>query len=279
MPYSTFPRLRVSLVSIALMIPTAAPAQTAPDGNLPPTWVSIFDVTTPPDAASKPRHVQLFRIGDPIGLDADDAGSPTPADNGPDWIQVWMGNDNPFFDLRRPGDPGGVGFYKVNSQMQVVDTGTTKFAVAMRAVTPAGLDQDGVQNGQTVVSPAFYLSHQLDDGTGLHGFLSKNMSMNAANLTDPIHRSIQYGVALQRPLLETGPDNLGDFYFFMEALGRYRYDDLSANGPPAVWEMVPGLHWRMSDNLWLSGGVLVPVNSLPASREAHLWQLTCSFQY
>ena len=49
---------------------------------------------------------------------------PPSADSGPDWLSVAMGNDNPYFEFRQPGDPGGIGFYKWYSQVQVFDTGT-----------------------------------------------------------------------------------------------------------------------------------------------------------
>jgi hypothetical protein len=277
-----YPRYLLALAG--LLLPTAAPAQSVADSGQPPDWMSAFDVTAPPQDPNaprpKPRRIQLFRISDPVGLDSDDTPDAAPADDGPDWFQVSMGSDNPFFDFRRPGDPGGVGYYKLHSQVQVLDTGTTAFAVGFQAVAPAGLDQDGIQNGQTVVSPSLWLYHELDDGTGIHGFVSKNVNVNASSLNEPMQRNVQYGLAVQRPLLDTGPDKLGSFYVFVEALGRSHYDDATAaTGPATVWEMVPGVHWRMTDSLWLSGGVLVPVNTTPLPREAHLWQLTCSFQF
>jgi len=269
------------LALTGLLFPTAVPAQNDAEVSLPLDWNSLVDVTASSQEAAtaraKARRIQLFRIGDPLGLDIDDPSDTASADRGLDWIQVAVGNDNPFFDFRRPGDPGGVGYYRLHSQVQVLDNGTTSLAAGLRAVTPAGLDQDGVQNGPTVVSPSMSLYHQLDDGTGLQGFVSRNMHLQTANLNEQARRSVEYGVAVQRPLLETGPDNLGNFYIFVEALGRYRYED--STGTSAVWEMVPGLHWRMSENLWLSGGVMVPVNQANVSRDAHLWQLTCSFQF
>jgi hypothetical protein len=289
MHQSIFRHPRWLLVLTGLLIPAVAQAQSDPDWATQRVWTSPVDVTPPVDSTSPPRpranRIQLFRIvpgflSDPVGLDSDDPKDATPND-GPDWLQVSMGNYNPYFDIRRPGDPGDVGYYKLHSQIQVFDTGATSLAVALQAVTPAGLDQDGVQDGPTVVSPALSLFHTLDDGTGIQGFIGKNMNLNPTSLSGPIHRQMQYGVAVQRPVLDTGPEKIGSFYLFVEALGRYRYDatatTTTATGPSAVWEMVPGVHWRLSDSVWLSGGVLMPVNAPTSS--SHLWQLTCSFQF
>src|SRR5262249_47857751 len=66
----------------------------------------------------------------PPGLDVDapvlaaQTGTTT-ADDGPSWLQLSMGGDNPFFDARRPGDPGGVGYYRLHSQVQLFDSRTT----------------------------------------------------------------------------------------------------------------------------------------------------------
>ena len=177
-----------------------AQAQSDPDWATQRVWTSPVDVTPPADSTSSPRpranRIQLFRIvpgflSDPVGLDSDDPRDATPND-GPDWLQVSMGNYNPYFDIRRPGDPGDVGYYKLHSQIQVFDTGATGLTVALQAVTPAGLDQDGVQDGPTVVSPALSLFHTLDDGTGIQGFIGKNMNLNPTSLSGPIHRNVQH---------------------------------------------------------------------------------------
>jgi hypothetical protein len=57
-------------------------------------------------------------------------------------------------------------------------------------------------------------------------------------------------------------------YLFFQALGRYRYDgDPSSQRRTGTWELVPGIHWRMGDNCWMSLG---------ASRFS---LLTCSWQF
>ena len=287
---SIFPQPRFLLVLTGLLLPSAAQAQTVPDSAPANVWSAspVFPAGQDVGAAAQPHvnRVQLFRIvpgflSDPVALiDTDDPKDPTPDAGGPDWIEVSMGNDNPYFDLRRPGDPGGVGFFKVHSQVQVFDTGMTGMTVALEAVTPAGLEQDGVQDGQTVVSPALSLYHTLGDGTGIQGFVSKNVNVSLASMSAPLYYQMQGGFAVQRPLVDTGPDKIGSFYVFVEALGRYHYDTTATTtGPATVWEMVPGIHWHLSDNMWLSGGLLKPLNTPTTTRDAQLWQLTCSFQF
>ncbi len=290
MRQSNYPRPRLLLALVGLLFPVAAQAQTEGDWATQQVWTAAFDVWNTLDSAAparpKANRIQLFRIvpgflSDPVGLDTDDPTDATP-DNGPDWLQVSMGNYNPYFDIRRPGDPGTVGYYKLHSQVQVVDTGTTSVALALQAVTPAGFDQDGIQDGPTIVSPSLGLFHTLDDGTGFQGFVSKNMNLATSGVSGSLQRNVQYGVAVQRPVLDTGPNKIGSFYLFVEALGRYRYDatstsSVNASASPAIWEMVPGVHWRMTENVWLSGGLLMPVNEQPTA--THLWQLTCSFQF
>lgn len=282
-----FGRPPLLLVLTGLLFPAVAQAQTETDWATQRVWTSEFDPTNLQDTTATAAHpkanrIQLFRIvpgflSDPVGLDSDDPKDATP-DDGPNWLQVSVGNYNPFFDFRRPGDPGGVGYYKLYSQVQVLDNGKTSLAVTLEALTPAGLDQNGVQDGPTVVSPSLCLFHTLDDGTSLQSFVGRNLNLTTSSLSGPLHRHVQYGFAVQRPVLDTGPDNLGSFYVFVEALGRYHYD-AAASGPPAVWEMVPGVHWHLTDNVWLSGGVLMPINAPPPASATHLWQLTCSFQF
>jgi hypothetical protein len=226
-------------------------------------------------------------ISDPTGLDLDDGKAPDPdakparaEDDGPSWVQFTLGNDNPFFDIRRPGDPGGVGYYRVNSQLQIIDSKSTAFTFGFQAFTPAGLESGGVENGATVVSPALGLFHTLDDGTAFHGFVGKNMNLNTSALTQvPANRSVQCGVAVQRPLLPAAvqPDGSGSVYWFVEALGRYHYDATQTGAAP-IWEVVPGMQWKVNEAMFISGGVSLPVTGdQPVS--ARLWQITCQFKF
>ena len=235
--------------------------------------------------AARANRIRLFRItpgflADPLGLSDPDEPAPedqtAPRDTGPDWLTVSMGPDNPFFDLRRPGDPGGVGYYKVNTQVQLFDSRNTGCAVSCQAVKPAGRDNDGLEDGPTVVSPSLSLFHELDDGTAIQGFVGKHVNLNS-NWTGQLNQSVQYGMAVQRPILPTGTDGSGNVFVFVEALGRYRYDAAAGPGSPNVWEVLPGLHWQMAPNWWMSGGVVVPVNT--PTTGVNQWQITCSFQF
>jgi hypothetical protein len=221
-------------------------------------------------------------LSDPVGLDQDDGTSDplTPTDPSPDWIGVAMGNDNPFFDIRRPGDPGGVGYYRVHTQVQLFDSPKTGCTFGLQAVTPAGLEADGVADGQTVVSPALALFHSLDDGTSFQGFVGKNVNLSGGQPGDRLRHSWQYGVAVHRPI---GTEEVGfnNIFFFVEALGRYRYDTpatTTISGPPHVLEVLPGLQWKMSDTWWISGGLVLPVNG-STNLNANSWQITCAIQF
>jgi hypothetical protein len=242
----------------------------------------------PPAPANRPHRIPLFRMQsgflcEPVGLDQDDS---TPGDNdGPSWLQLAMGNDNPFFDIRRPGDPGGVGYYKVYSGVQLFDNQRTACAIALHAVTPAGLEMDGVQDGPTVFRPAFSLTHSLDDdGTAIHGFVGRQVHFNPKPGAQ--YRGLEYGMALQRPLPAVA-NGAGNLYLFVETLGRYRFDADTGTGvrtdsgtvnrPATAWEVLPGLHWRYNDNMWISGSLILPVNTAPI--DPRLWQLTCSFRF
>src|SRR5437899_511838 len=81
-----------------------------------------------PSAPNRPASVRLFSMPSalpvlPPGLDTDDGFGVTgcpgvrPDSRDDDRLQVGLGGDNPFFDFRRPGDPGGIGYYRLYSQM------------------------------------------------------------------------------------------------------------------------------------------------------------------
>lgn len=291
---------RITLLStVALTLALALPAPSARADDLFFDWgrerilPKELDLNVPATPnnpiLSRPNAVRLFRmmpgfLADPVGLQEDTA-PPDPVDfvkndDGLNWLQVAVGSDNPFFDVRRPGDPGGVGYYRMHTQLQLLDSPSTGCALGFQAVTPAGRDQGGLDDGPTVISPAFALFHALEDGTAFHGFVGKHVHLSnpsafADALATPgrLHRSLHYGMAVQRPV---APE-VDNVYLFVEALGRYRYD-AAATGPPAVWEVLPGMHWKLTDSWWLSGAVVLPVNR-DRPIDAKLWQITCSFQF
>jgi hypothetical protein len=249
-----------------------------------PRDIAIGSVTADSSGATTPRtnRIRLFRIvpgfpTEPVGLDFDD---PTPADSlvaadsGPSWLQVAFDGDNPFLDLRRRGDPGGVGYYRLCSQVQLFDSPTTSCSVGFRAVTPAGRESNGAADGPTFVSPALSFFQALEGDFALQGFVGKNMRLDLRG-QPPLHHGVEYGMALNRPLTD-GTSGQGRVYMFVEALGRYRYDG-SSDAPQAVWEMVPGVHWQMSDNWWLSGGWVLPMTA-PRTENGQ-WQISCWLQF
>jgi hypothetical protein len=178
-----------------------------------------------------------------------------------------------------------VGYYRLYSQLQLVQTPTSGLSLGFQGVTPAGMESDGLATGPTVISPALSWYQELDPDTAIQGFVGKHLHANTHCFSGLGH-SVQCGVAVQRPLPDLPVTGMGKMYMFVEALGHYRYEtNLSVSptasgptgGPAAMWEVVPGVHWRVGDNWWLSGGVRVPVG--PAHPEAGLWQITCSFQF
>lgn len=260
----------------------------------PPLVLRDVNLWAAPEAqapASRTPRIRLPRmpaafLSDPLGLGDADGDSPppdpeaalAPSDLAADAvarIQVAVGGDNPFFDFRRRGAPGGVGFYKIHTQVQLFDTGTTGCTLTCQAVRPAGLECNGVNDGPSFVSPALTLFHDLGDGTALHGFVGKDVRANAT-WRDGLTESFRYGVALQQPVPGLTTDPGKGLFVFVEALGRWGDRD-RASGALHTWEVVPGLHYRVSDSWWLSGGVLVPVG--PSRSGSGHWHLACSWQY
>jgi hypothetical protein len=230
--------------------------------------------------AGKTPRIRLFGmptgyLSDPLGLNADDDPPATEPASKPASdldllalarIQVAVGQDNPFFDYRRTGEPGGVGYYRLHSQVQLLDTGTTSLSVGMQAVTPAGLESGGLSDGPTVLSPTLALFQELGGGTAVHGFVGKHILADPARGSDSLNRSLQYGMAVQCPVpgLNAGADQ--GVYVFVEALGRYPLEGEPSQRRPS-WEVLPGIHWRVADNCWMSIG---------GSRYS---MLTCSWQF
>jgi hypothetical protein len=284
------------LLGLALVVCCAAPApgqapiQDGPDSwhapvvlpKVPPQlWSS--DPTLPGDLAdSRQNHVPLFRmfpafLQDPVGLQSDDD---LPPDNSGtsenSRLEVAIGTDNPYFDFRSPTEPGGFGYYKLHTQYQLVDHGNSCLSLGLQAVTPAGLDADGVERGPTVLRPALAWYQDLGNGTGLHGFVAKNVRASSA-WTDQLEQSFHYGLALERPLADDTYRTGCCIHMFMEALGNYQSETYNTHRLPAPLELLPGLHWQLRDSWWLSGGLLVPLGT--SHVDADLWQITCSWRF
>jgi hypothetical protein len=247
-------------------------------------WASTAD---PPPAPSSTPRIRLPRmpvttLGDPLGLiddgdpPADADGTMTPAAAGDGLpVQMSMGMDNPFFDFRRRGAPGGVGFYKVQTQFQFLDTGRTGCTFSFQAVRPAGLESNGVSEGPSFVSPALTVFHDLGDGTALHGFVGKDVRANSTWRDGAVDGSFRYGLAVQQPVPGLTPDPGRGLFVFVEAQGYWTDRE---QGTGKAWEFIPGLHYRLSDSWWMSGGVLLPVGPTRYGSAGH-WHLSCSWQF
>ncbi len=241
-------------------------------------------------------HLRLFCIApgflnNPVSIQDDDAtpalpgvpglGGPSPpaeADNGPDWIQFNMGTDNPYFDLRRPGDPGGVGYYRVNTQVQLLDSPTTACTMDLQAVTPSGIQFAGMPDGPTVFSPAFSVFHALSESTAVQGFVAKNVAVSGADGPRLIQRNLQCGMAVQRPIVADGPEGVRSLFLSVGALGQVRPERDNLQLMPTC-DLLPGLHWYVNDNWWLSSAVLLPIGPTTRTTPGQQWQLTCSVRF
>jgi hypothetical protein len=281
---------------LGLFVPLPLSAQTPSfDLESPPSRVWDVPALDSPQLTPSRQRIRLFRfapgfITDPLGVqDQDDSLpgtlSPNPVvpdtpDNGPDWVQFAMGADNPYFDFRRPGDPGGLGYNRLVTQVQLLDTASTSCTLDLQAVTPAGIQSFGVQDGPTVMVPSLGVFHAIDDDTALHGFIGKNMLLQGSLPTMPIRRSLKCGMALQRALLPEGPEAFRNLYVFMGALGEYQRPGQVLPGTTGNvnFEVMPGVHWRLTDNWWMTGGVLLQARS-PRPDGQLPWQFTCSYQF
>ena len=292
MTYSSLPGAVRTTAALALVVAVCwqvqqVRAQDVIDWQKPTGLPRVFDLSAvDTNATSSPivrgNRIRIFRmmpgfLTDPVGLDWDDPNATDSAPPGPDWVNLSLGNDNPFFDFRRPGDPGGIGYYRVNGQLQLFDSRTTCCTLNLQAVTPAGRDQDGLADGPTILTPGLSVYHELDDGTAIQGFVGKHVRMGAGWSTD-MARSVHYGMAVQRPLIDPNTLKLGSVYWYVGALGRYRFDSDPATYRAPAWELMPGLHWQLSGNWWMAAGFLVPMGQA-GPPDPRLWQWTCSFRF
>jgi hypothetical protein len=222
-------------------------------------------------------------LQDPLGIDSDDDAylrelyglEPDPFAGPDSKVEIALGPDNPYFDFRESGAPGGVGYYRMHAQYQLVQTGRTCCCLGFQGVTPAGLDNDGLGEGQTVVSPTVAWYHELDGGSAVHGFVGKDFHA-APGWSDNLERCIRYGMAFQSPLC-ADTETCQSLHMFVEAIGRYHQDVQSLDREVARWEILPGLHWRAGDSWWITGGVILPVGTPHV--DTGLWQVTCSCRF
>jgi hypothetical protein len=228
--------------------------------------------SAPDDAVRGVQESRLFRMPMRQMDDGTDAGD---ADDN-SRFQFSMGADNPNFDMRRPGDYGGVGYQRYATQVLLASDSTTSFQVNVEALTPAGPECDGLNHGPSIVFPSLYGSHNLGDGSTLSGFVGKPVRATLDSL-DNLDSNIRYGFALQQPLLDSMPSVKQQVFFSIEALGNYHMGGDLGSAPPGGWEIIPGIHWYSSDRCWLSGGVLVPVGG--SRTDTGIWQINCSWRF
>lgn len=226
--------------------------------------------------------IHLFRmptgfVSNPVGIDEDELspgnGPAPPDDDGP--FQVTAGNYNPFFDFRWRGDPGGIGFFKLHSQYQLLQGQRTGVAVGLQAVTPAGREFDGLDDGPTILSPNVAWFQEIGNGTAIQGFVGTDMRARALRSDRPAN-ALQYGLALQKPFPLADGVSGRQVHLFLQALGRYHPQDDLGTSRTRDLSLLPGIHWQMSESWWLSSGVNLPLGN---SRPENMWQITCSWQF
>jgi hypothetical protein len=236
--------------------------------------------------AGRGARIRLFRmptgfLSDPVGLDLDDGTMGAAADGenaltgGGPW-GLTLGTDNPYFDFRLPGDPGGVGYYRANTQYQLYESASTHVSFNLEAATPAGLETPGVTGGPTILTPAMAYFQEMESGAAVQAFVGKHIGARPG-WSDGLERSVHYGVALEQPLFSGPADSGKNVYMFLEALGHSRLVTYTGQSPAPCWRLLPGVHWRVTENCWMSGGVLVPLNNTHV--DPGLVQFTCSWRY
>jgi hypothetical protein len=195
-------------------------------------------------------------LSDPVGLNSNDdppdvEGNYVSNDTSGGFSRMTLtfGNDNPYFDLRRPGDPGGVGYVRMHSQLQLIDSATTSVCLGLQAWTPAGLESGGVANGPTTISPGLGVFQDLGNGAGLHGYVGQNFRDGYTK-----QGPLRCGMAMHCPLFPWADTDDCPVFLFVQAMGRYDYAGDRQQGRAMNWELVPGVHWRFSDNFWMSIG-------------------------
>jgi hypothetical protein len=200
--------------------------------------------------------------------------------DGDERFQLWVGWDNPFFDFKQAGDPGGVGYEKLYAQYLLADYGVGSCLLNCQATEPAGIQFGGMPefgkgHAPTVIRPSFSWFHDLVGGVSLQSFVGTGMRANLGSMEN-LNRNVQYGMALQSPL-PVGVDSR-QFFMFVEALGRARPENINGQAaPPGGWELLPGMAWQTSQRCWITGGLMMPFG-VPRA-EMGQWHVTCSWNF
>src|SRR5262249_30727303 len=134
-------------------------------------------------------------------------------------LDVWVGNDNPYFDFRQRDLVGGVGFYRVNADFSIFDDTDSSLVLHCRAVTPAGLEAGGTDHGPTIVRPGFTWSQALGRTTTAQAFVETKL-IGGPRAAVPFDQAFRYGFALQQALVDDATSDGGEVFLFVQALGR-----------------------------------------------------------
>ena len=238
-----------------------APDDGSPNRVVIPELAAPLPLDSDPDLRSHKPRPWLFQmparsLDDRVWIASDDdpPGSSDGVD-GDERFQLWSGWDNPFMDFKQSGDPGGVGYEKLYTQLLLTDYGSGTCHLNCQATEPAGIQFNGVPHGPTVVRPSFSWFHDLAGGATVQSFVGTCTRANLQSMEN-LNSNVQYGMALQSPL-PVGVD-AKQFFLFVEALGRSRGETLNGQQPPGGWQLLPGLSWQSSQRCWISGGVMMP---------------------
>ena len=280
-----------------LLLPSLAVGQTFADWYRP-TLLDSLDLGklqgAPDPAATSPHRFGLFRMPSGFLTGPDNpggipqaAGTAGPeADSHPESpesnrMQMFAGPDNPYLDFFLPGDPGGIGYYRLQSQLQLFDTGSSSFTFNVEAVTPTLHPTLGYIPGPTVCSPAVAWFREWDSGVTVQMYAESDLRADPA-WTVNVMPSVQYGLAVTRPvpLLKVSEEHA--VHCFLEALGSSPLNSVAALDQYGMtrqlgWQLLPGIHWRRGEDCWLSGGVLLPLSSNWTG--SSMLQISCSWQY
>jgi len=195
----------------------------------------------------------------------------------PEGVQLLIGNDNPAFGFRRKNDPGGVGYTRLFSQVQLLQDERTALTLIIQAFTPSGLEADGLpeSRGATVLTPALSFYRAItEDGVGLQFCLNRHVGL--ANPTrQRLDERWQCGLGVHCPLASNPSDFLRSWFVSLEAQAIDRSRGLP--GTWASWDVLPGLHWIPAEKWQVSGGLTVPLDRGEASIRS--WQIRASLQF
>jgi hypothetical protein len=168
-------------------------------------------------------------------------------------LQVLVHSDNPFFDLRWPGELGGPGYYRVESALKLLELGNTHLCLGLLAFAPAGRDVGGDPDAPSRLLPSVAFFQDLGNGAALQGFVGQNV-FSDGRLSGATGGPLEYGLAVQCPLPWFDFKQGRGIFVFVQTLGRLQHDYDRLIGKAPNWELVPGIHWRFGESGWFSLG-------------------------